>query len=146
MVCGGGSVRKIAFDLGDVRIGIATSDIMGIIASGYETYTRKKNDFDADVEYLAALVKEKQCDTIILGLPINMDGTEGARAEVSREWGAALAAKTGLPVVYQDERLTTVSAEKMLISGGVRRENRKKVIDKVAATLILQAYLDKINY
>lgn len=146
MVRGGGSVRKIAFDLGDVRIGIATSDIMGIIASGYETYTRKKNDFDADVEYLAALVKEKQCDTIILGLPINMDGTEGARAEVSREWGAALAAKTGLPVVYQDERLTTVSAEKMLISGGVRRENRKKVIDKVAATLILQAYLDKINY
>lgn len=139
-------MRKIAFDLGDVRIGIATSDIMGIIASGYETYTRKKNDFDADVEYLAALVKEKQCDTIILGLPINMDGTEGARAEISRVWGDALAKKTGLPVVYQDERLTTVSAEKTLISGGVRRENRKKVIDKVAATLILQAYLDKINY
>lgn len=139
-------MRKIAFDLGDVRIGVATSDLMGIIASGYETYTRKKNDVHADIEYLAALVREKQCDTVIVGLPVNMDGSEGPRAEMAREWGKMLGEKTRLPVVFQDERLTTVSAEKVLISGGVRRENRKKVIDKVAATLILQAYLDKTNY
>lgn len=139
-------MRKIAFDLGDVRIGIATSDIMGIIASGYETYTRKKNDVKADVDYLAEIIRAKQCDVIILGLPVNMDGSEGPRAEMAREWGKTLGEKTGLPVVFQDERLTTVSAEKVLISGGVRRENRKKVIDKVAATLILQAYLDKNNY
>ncbi len=136
-------MRKIAFDLGDVRIGIATSDVMGIIANGQETYVRQKNNEEKDLEYLVAACKKYDCDTIIIGLPINMDGTEGPRVEFSRKWGEMLHEKTGLPVVYQDERLTTVIAEKVLIEGGVRRENRKKVVDKIAATLILQAYLDK---
>lgn len=136
-------MRKIAFDLGDARIGIATSDIMGIIANGQETYVRQKNNEEADLKYLADACRKYFCDTIIIGLPVNMDGTEGPRAEFSRDWGEKLRALTGLPVIYQDERLTTVIAEKVLIEGGVRRANRKKVVDKIAATLILQAYLDR---
>ena len=134
-------MRKMALDYGEVRIGIAFSDLLCIIANGYETYTRKT--LDADLSYLANLAKEKEVDTIILGLPINMDGTEGERAIATREFGAKLQDASGLPVVYLDERLTSVSAERMLISADVRRENRKKVIDKVSATIILQDYLDK---
>ena len=77
-----------------------------------------------------------------MGLPKNMDGTEGDRAIITREFGYKLGEASGLPIFYQDERLTTVSAERMLIDADVRREKRKKVIDKVAATIILQSYLD----
>ena len=134
-------MRKLALDVGDVRIGIATSDIMGIIASGYETYVRKGGN--ADYEYIAAFVKAHDVDEVVVGLPVNMDGTEGARAELTRAFAEELKAYLGdVPVRFQDERLTTVQAERMLIQGGVRREKRKKVIDKVAATLILQAFLD----
>lgn len=134
-------MRKLALDVGDVRIGIATSDIMGIIASGYETYVRKGGA--ADYEYIAAFVKAHEVDEVVVGLPVNMDGTEGERAELTRAFAEELKPYLGdVPVRFQDERLTTVQAERMLIQGGVRREKRKKVIDKVAATLILQAYLD----
>lgn len=134
-------MRKLALDVGDVRIGIATSDIMGIIASGYETYVRKGGA--ADYEYIAAFVKAHDVDEVVVGLPVNMDGTEGARAELTRAFAEELESYLGgIPVKFQDERLTTVQAERMLIQGGVRRDKRKKVIDKVAATLILQAYLD----
>lgn len=134
-------MRKIALDVGDVRIGIATSDIMGIIASGYETYVRKGGE--ADYEYIADFCKTHDADEVVVGLPVNMDGTEGPRAELTRAFAEELESHLGgIPVKFQDERLTTVQAERMLIQGGVRRDKRKKVIDKVAATLILQAYLD----
>lgn len=136
-------MRKIAVDLGDVRIGLASSDIMGIIASGSETYYRKGGEIDLD--YVAQFAKEKQADTIVIGLPINMDGTEGERAQISREFGEALKSKTDCTIVYVDERLTSKSAERLLISADMRREKRKTVIDKVAAAIILQSYLDKIN-
>ena len=138
-------MRKLALDVGDVRIGLATSDIMGIIASGYETYTRK--NLAQDYAYIADFCKKNSVDTLVIGLPVNMDGTEGPRVEVTREFANGLQEYVeGIKIVYQDERLTTVQAERMLIQGGVRREKRKKVIDKVAATIILQAYLDRINY
>lgn len=137
-------MRKIALDVGDVRIGIATSDPMGIIASGYETYTKTNNE-EKDFMYFSDLAKQKQCDTFVIGLPINMDGTEGPRAIMVREFGEKLKKYTEIKVVFQDERLSTVSAEKALIEGGMRREQRKKVIDKVAASIILQSYLDRIN-
>ena len=133
-------MRKMALDYGEVRIGIAFSDILNIIANGYETYTRK--NLESDLEYLNKLVKEKEVDTIILGLPINMDGTEGERALATREFGDLLAEKTGLVVKYLDERLTSASAERMLIEADMRREKRKQVIDKISATIILQNYLD----
>ena len=133
-------MRKMALDYGEVRIGIAFSDILNIIANGYETYTRK--NLEADLDYLNKLVKEKEVDTIDLGLPINMDGTEGERAIATRQFGDLLANKTGLVVKYLDERLTSASAERMLIEADMRREKRKQVIDKISATIILQNYLD----
>lgn len=134
--------RKIGLDVGDVRIGVAVSDLMGICANPRETYVRKKDDLDADIAYFTEYAKREDADAFVVGLPMNMDGTEGPRAELTRAFGEALREKSGLEVVYMDERLTTVSAERMLIGADVRREKRKKVIDKVAATIILQSYLD----
>ena len=138
--------HKIALDVGDVRIGVAVSDLLGIIANPRETYWRKKGDVEADIRYFCEYAKKEDADTFVLGLPKNMDGTEGDRAIVTREFGDLLHEASGLPVVYQDERLTTVSAERMLIDADVRREKRKQVIDKVAATIILQSYLDSHKF
>ena len=134
--------HKIALDVGDVRIGVAVSDLLGITANPRETYVRKKDDVSADIAYFCEYAKKEDADAFVLGLPKNMDGTEGERAQVTRQFGDMLEKASGLKVFYQDERLTTVSAERMLIDADVRREKRKKVIDKVAATIILQAFLD----
>ena len=134
--------RKVALDVGDVRIGVAVSDMLGITANPRETYVRKGRTFEDDINYFVKYAKEEDADAFIIGLPMNMDGTEGPRAEVTREFGKALKEASGLQVIYVDERLTTVSAERMLIGADVRREKRKQVIDKVAATIILQSYLD----
>ena len=135
-------MRKLALDVGDVRIGLALSDITGIIASGYETYTRK--GVPQDYEYIRDFIIKNSVDGVVLGLPVNMDGSEGPRVMITRQFGEELKEFIpNIPMTFLDERLTTVQAERMLIEGGVRREKRKKVIDKVAATLILQAYLDR---
>lgn len=134
--------RKVALDVGDVRIGVAVSDMLGITANPRETYVRKGKTFKDDINYFVKYAKEEDADAFVIGLPMNMDGTEGPRAEVTREFGEALKEASGLQVIYVDERLTTVSAERMLIGADVRREKRKQVIDKVAATIILQSYLD----
>lgn len=137
-------MRKVAFDIGTVRIGIATSDPLGIIAGGSETYVRTGNK-EKDLKYLADFAEKCGCDTIILGLPINMDGTEGEKVAEIKDFATDLSNYTNIKIVFQDERLSTVSAQKMLIESGMRREKRKNVVDKVAATIILQTYLDKIN-
>lgn len=134
--------RKVALDVGDVRIGVAVSDMLGITANPRETYVRKKDDINADIVYFCEYAKKEDADAFVLGLPKNMDGTEGDRAAVTRQFGDMLEQASGLDVLYQDERLTTVSAERMLIDADVRRDKRKKVIDKVSATIILQSYLD----
>lgn len=135
-------MRKMSLDLGDRRIGVATSDLLGLIANPLETYTR--SSLKDDIEHIAKLVKDYEVDCIVLGLPINMDGTEGERVEKSREFGRILSANIpNIRIDYMDERWTTVSAERMLIEADVSREKRKTVIDKVAATIILQSYLDK---
>jgi len=136
-------MRKMALDYGEVRIGIAFSDMLNIIASSYETYTRR--GLGADLEYLAKLAKEKEVDEIVIGLPKNMDGTEGERAEATRSFGEKLEKLTNLKIKYFDERLTSVSAEKFLIQADMRREKRKQVIDKISATIILQNYLDMLK-
>ncbi len=133
-------MRKMGLDYGDVRIGIAMSDMLGIIANGYETYSRK-NEED-DLIYLAKVIKDNQVDTVVMGLPKNMDGTSGERVELTKQFGDKLATQANVKVVYLDERLTSVSAERLLIEADVRREKRKQVIDKIAATIILQNYLD----
>jgi putative Holliday junction resolvase len=143
-MCGkkGKSMKKMALDLGDVRIGIATSDMLNIIATGLETYTRKS--LKQDLAYLAGLIKTHQVDTVVIGLPINMDGTHGERVEVTKAFGDALKKHTTANIIYQDERLSSVAAEKLLIEQNMRRQKRKQVIDQLAATIILQSYLDRL--
>ncbi|MDR2047076.1 MAG: Holliday junction resolvase RuvX [Clostridiales bacterium] len=136
-------MRKIGLDIGDARIGVAVSDVSGIIASPRETYSRQNPKKDA--AYFKNLAETENADEIVLGLPVNMDGTKGARAASVAEYGEMLRSETGVAVVYIDERLTTVQAEKALIASDMRRDKRKLVIDKVAASIILQAYLDKIR-
>lgn len=134
--------RAMALDLGDRRVGIAMSDLMKMIANGYETYYRS-GDESRDIEYIKRLVVDNNVDEVVIGLPINMDGTEGVRVEKSREFGQKLGEVIDAKIFFEDERLTTVSAERVLIEGDVRRDKRKTVIDMVAATIILQAFLDK---
>ena len=134
-------MKIIALDIGTVRIGIATSDIMEIIASAYEVYRRK--NLDVDVKYIAELVSKLDAGEIVIGLPLKLDGTEGQSVEMAKSFGEKLSELTSVPIVYQDERLSTVSAQRVLIESGMRREKRKDKVDSVAATFILQTYLDK---
>lgn len=133
-------MRHLCIDLGDVRIGLATSDSMGICATGLETYRRVGPD--KDLEYIADIVKRENIGRVVIGLPVNMDGTSGERVEKARAFGDALKPLVSAEIVYQDERLSTVAGERLLIEAGMRRDKRKKVIDKIAATIILQTYLD----
>ena len=132
----------MALDVGDVRIGIAVSDLMGIIANPLETYTRK-GDLATDAQYVAKLAQEKEVTLIVSGLPLGLKGQENEQTAKTREFVDKLKEICDVPIDYLDERFTTMSAERVLIEGNVRRENRKKVIDKVAATIILQNYLDR---
>ena len=132
----------MALDVGDARIGIAVSDLMGIIANPLETYTRKGN-LDVDAQYIASLAKQHEVTQIVSGLPLGLKGQENEQTAKTREFIDKLREVCEVPIEYLDERFTTLSAERVLIEGNVRRENRKKVIDKVAATIILQNYLDR---
>lgn len=132
--------RVMGIDLGDARIGIAMSDMMKIVANGYETY--KRIDEEKDLKHIAELIATNEVDTVVFGLPLNMDGTSGNRVDTTREFAHKLSQLITARIAFQDERLTTVTAERMLISADVRRDKRKQVIDKIAATIILQTYLD----
>lgn len=139
-------MRILGLDFGSKTVGVAVSDELLLTAQGVETIERKdENKLRKTCARIEELVREYQADQIVLGLPKNMNNTEGLRAEKTREFGEMLARRTGLSVEYWDERLTTVAANQVLMENGVRRENRKAVIDKVAACLILQGYLDFIR-
>lgn len=132
--------RVMALDYGDVRIGIALSDVTRFLASGYENYTRK--GLEEDCRHIVDIVVQNNVKIIVLGLPLNMDGSEGDRVEKTREFADVLGTFTDAKIEYLDERLTSVSAEKILISADVSRKKRKQVLDKLSATIILQDYLD----
>ena len=132
--------RILGVDYGDVRIGLALSDLTRTIASPYETYTRTNTS--KDLQYLADLIKEKQVEVVVFGLPLNMDGSEGVRVEKTKAFAYKLAELAKVKITFNDERLSSVSAENILLSADVSRAKRKKVIDKLAATIILQEYLD----
>lgn len=133
-------MRLMGVDYGDVRIGIALSDPLFITAQTFEVIDRRKTRRPA--ERIAQIVIEQSVDMIVVGLPVNMNGTMGERVTRTQEFAKELEELTGLQVKWMDERLTTVRAEQILIEGDVRRKKRKSVVDKVAAALILQAYLD----
>lgn len=132
--------RIMGLDIGDNTIGVAVSDLMGMTAQGITTIKRESKK--KDIEAIKDIIKEKNVNLIVSGLPKNMNGTVGPQAEKVMKFCELIKEETKLEVEFWDERLTTVSAEKMLISGDVSRKNRKKVIDKLAAVLILQNYLD----
>ena len=133
--------KIMALDYGEVRIGIAMTDLLQTIASPFETYKRK--DTEKDLNFLSELAKNNSVVKIVIGLPLNMDGSEGDRAKATREFGEKLKDRCGLKIEYIDERLTSVEAEEILIESGMRREKRKEVIDKIAASLILESYLNR---
>ena len=140
-------MRILGLDFGSRTVGVAVSDGLLLTAQGVETIERKdENKLRQTAARIEALVKEYEVTTIVMGLPKNMNNTEGERVEKTKAFGEMLERRTGLPVVYWDERLTTVAAEQVLMESGVRRENRKAVIDKIAACFILQGYLDHIRF
>lgn len=134
-------MRKMGIDLGTKTIGIAISDEMGWTAQGIETIKRA-GSLKKDFHRLEQLIKEYGVSEIIVGLPKNMNGSIGERGQASQEFAEKLKKRFGLPVHLWDERLTTVAAERMLISADVSRKKRKNVIDKLAAVMILQSFLD----
>lgn len=141
-------MRKIALDVGDVRIGVAVSDPLGITAQGLTVIERVGIRKDCDI--IMDLIKEYECDAVVIGLNKRLDGSDTPQTEKVYEFKRMLenkmrSSKMGhIPIVFQDERLSTTEAEKILIEADVSRKNRKKVIDKQAAVIILQRYLDSI--
>ena len=134
--------RAIAFDIGDKRIGVAISDPFNEYAMPCETYFRTKS-FWVDVEAVAKIAKDKGAGVIVCGMPVNFDGTESVQTVKTREFIEALKTKTDLPIVLEDERFTTMQARDTQIMGGVKRGDRKKSIDSIAASYILESYLER---
>ena len=138
-------MRIMGLDYGSKTVGVAISDSLLLTAQGIETIERKEeNKLRKTLARIEALIKEYEVERIVLGLPLNMNDTIGERAERTLEFKAMLERRTDLEVVMWDERLTTVEAEQILIESNVRREDRKKYIDKIAAGFILQGYLDSL--
>lgn len=134
-------MRVLGLDLGSKTCGVSVSDVLGMIARSVVTIRFESDDYDSAFEQVQKYIKEFQCDTIVLGLPKHMNGDVGIRGNISIMFKEKLET-LGVHVILWDERLTTVAAERLLISADVSRKKRKKVIDQMAAVQILQGYLD----
>ena len=130
--------RKMGVDYGDKRIGVALTDALCIISSPYEVFQNLSPE--QSLQHLNDLIKQFNVDEVAMGLPLNMDGSEGERAKIHRNFGQKLSDLSGVKVVFVDERLTSAEAEEILIQSKVRREKRKELIDKISAQIILQTY------
>ena len=133
----------LGLDLGTKTIGVAASDVTRTIASPVETIARRK--FTLDAARLLEIVADKRAGLIVLGLPLNMDGSEGPRCQSTRAFARNLEKLTSLPITYWDERLSTAAVERMLIEGDTSRARRAELIDKLAAVYILQSALDSLK-
>ena len=132
--------RVLALDLGKRRIGLALSDELGITAQGLETLER--SNIREDLARLAQLASDKNVTLILMGNPLHMSGREGRQTEYTRDFAERLHAATGLPVEFRDERLTTVEAERVLRQSGISIQKRAKAVDRLAAVILLESYLD----
>lgn len=135
-------LRYMGLDLGEKTIGVSVSDELGWTAQGVEVIRRNLKTPSEDLARLESLIKQYNISCIVVGLPKNMDGSIGERARLSQEFAELLRKETGLEVQLWDERLTTMEAERVLISADMRRNKRKQVVDKMASILILQSFLD----
>ena len=139
-------MRIMGLDFGSRTVGVAISDSLLLTAQGVEIIRRKEeNKLRQTLARIEELIVENEVEEIVLGLPKNMNDTEGVRVELTKEFKEKLERRTGLPVIFWDERLTTVAADKAMMEAGIRRENRKDYVDMIAATLILQGYPDRRN-
>ncbi len=137
-------MRIMGLDFGSKTVGVAVSDSLLMTAQGVEIIRRKEeNKLRQTLARIEELIVEYEVGEIVLGLPKNMNATEGIRVELTLEFMDKLERRTGLPVHMWDERLTTVAADKTMMEAGIRRENRKEYVDMIAASLILQGYLDR---
>lgn len=138
-------MRTMGLDVGSKTVGIALSDELGWTAQGLETLKINEEENVFGFDELGKIIKEYQVDKIVVGLPKNMNGTIGPRGEASQFYARELEERFGIPVILWDERLTTVAAERVLLEADLSRKKRKKVIDKMAAMMILQGYLNSQN-
>lgn len=139
-------MRIMGLDFGSKTVGVAISDALLLTAQGVEIIRRKEeNKLRQTLARIEELIVEYDVEEIVLGLPKHMNATEGVRVELTQEFKEKLERRTGLPVYFWDERLTTVAADKIMMEAGIRREHRKEHVDRIAATLILQGYLDRRN-
>ena len=134
-------MRAVGIDLGEKRIGVAISDSDGRVATPYETVNRSGSR-DQDHRLIGAIVEEVEAELVVIGLPLSLDGTEGPAAQSARIEAGLIAEATQVPVQLQDERLTTVEAERILKEQGLDTQQRRQIIDKVAAAILLQAWID----
>ena len=137
-------MRYLGLDLGSRTLGISISDKTGLIATSYKTINHNE-EYNRLVSDVVNIVKDESIEAIVLGFPKNMNNTIGPKGELSKSFKEKLESKLSIPIYLEDERLSTKSATDVLISGNVSSKNRKKVVDSVAATIILQSYLDKEN-
>jgi len=136
-------MRILALDYGSKRIGVALCDELGITAQGLATITRKSRA--RDIEKISGFVEEYNVEKIVIGYPVKLDGTEGIQCEKVSKFAEILSSHLSMPVIKWDESLSTKEAETILIEADMKRKKRKKVIDKLAAAIILQGYLDHLN-
>ncbi len=138
-------MRIMGLDFGSKTVGVAVSDSLLLTAQGVEIIRRKEeNKLRQTLARIEELIVEYEVQEIVLGLPRNMNATEGERVQLTMEFKEKLERRTGLPVHMWDERLTTVAADNAMMEAGIRRENRKEYVDMIAASLILQGYLDRL--
>lgn len=135
-------MKVIGLDVGSKTIGVAISDALGWTAQGLTTVYWNEDEISSADEELQTIIKENEISRVVIGLPKNMNGSIGERGEASERYADYVKKKYNLPVVLWDERLTTMAAERVLLEADMSRKKRKKVIDKMAATMILQGYLD----
>ena len=136
-------MRTMAIDFGDQRIGLAVSDLLGMLAG--EAWTMEEWNMERAAKRIAEAAKQRDVGTLVLGLPKNMDGSEGPRAEKSRQFREMLIAETGLPVILWDERRSSIEAHAILHAGGKKEKKHRKPVDAVAASLILEGYLGSVR-
>ena len=139
-------MKYIGLDLGSRTLGIAISDELGILARSYDTLRFKDDDYDFAVEKTIEICNKEKVTTVVLGLPKHMNGDQGIRANISYDFKNKIESMSDIKVILEDERLTTVIVDRAMISGNVKRKDRHKKKDEMAAVVILQNYLDKISF